>query len=127
VDKSTPVLVIDRINRPAEVWQQVSDLAGTGPVTMVSSPEDAEIELGSGRFGLVFCSYVLPDETGTELFARLRSQGVKTPVIFLSDQFDTKGLIEAAKLKQADFLPAPFNVSDLRNRLSLLTGTPAQV
>lgn len=122
--KNTPVLVIDRVSRPAEVWQRLSDLAGTGPVTMVSSPEDAEIELGSGRFGLVFCSYVLPDETGTELFGRLRSQGVKTPVIFVSDQFDTKGLVEAAKLKQADFLPAPFSVADLRQRLSLLTGTP---
>jgi DNA-binding NtrC family response regulator len=124
VDKNTPVLVIDRVNRPAEVWQRLSDLAGAGPVTMVPSPEDAEIELGSGRFGLVFCSYVLPDETGTELFARLRSQGVKTPVIFVSDQFDTKGLLEAAKLKQADFLPAPFSVSDLRQRISLLTGAP---
>jgi DNA-binding NtrC family response regulator len=126
VDKSTPVLVIDRTNRPAEVWQRLSDLAGTGPVTMAPSPDDAEIELGSGKFGLVFCSYVLPDETGTELFARLRGQGVKTPVIFVSDQFDTKGLLEAAKLKQADFLPAPFSIADLRKRLELLAGTPGR-
>ena len=117
------ILVIDRFNRAPETWQKVAALSGlTAGVTVAPDPEVAEPWLVQGGFDLVFCSYYFPTETGTQFFNRMRSQGVETPVIFIATEMDTKGVIEAAEMRSADFLVSPFNPDSLTRRLSLLFG-----
>jgi len=119
------ILVVDRFNRPAETWKRVSELVDGGAVKVVSGPEDAESELSSGHYDLILCSYRLPSETGTEFIARLRARGLETPVIFLSISMDSKGVVETAGIRMADFLAAPFSSEELSQRIRLLCGTPA--
>ena len=121
MDSNTPVLVIDRLNRPAETWQRIADLAGAGKVTVVGGTAEGERVLAAENFGLILCSYRLSeDETGTEFISRMRNAGMNTPVIFIAELFDTKGVLEAAAIPMADFLAKPFAVDELKDRIRLL-------
>lgn len=121
MDSNTPVLVIDRLNRPAETWQRIADLAGAGKVTVVGGTAEGERVLAAENFGLILCSYRLSeDETGTEFISRMRNAGMSTPVIFIAELFDTKGNLEAAAIPMADFLAKPFAVDELKDRIRLL-------
>lgn len=121
MDSNTPVLVIDRLSRPAETWQRIAGLAGAGKVTVVGSTAEGEGALAAGNFGLILCSYRLSeDETGTEFISRMRNAGMNTPVIFIAELFDTKGVLEAAAIPMADFLAKPFAVDELKERIRLL-------
>lgn len=122
MDSQTAVLVLDVAGRPTTTWEKISEIAGTGPVTLVHSPREAELALARGNFGLMFCSYQLGELTGTDFVTHLREQGVETHAIIISEQFDTRGVIEAARIRATDFLPAPFNIADLHQRLALLFG-----
>lgn len=126
VDAKIPVLVIDRLNRPAATWQRIADLVGAGAVTVAGSIPEGESALPGGKFGLIFCSYrFAAEESGTEFISRMRAAGIQTPVIFISEVFDTKGVLEAAAIPMADFLAAPFASEDLKNRIRLLLGNSA--
>lgn len=122
MSKPLSILVIDRFNRPAETWSRISGLAGAGAVRVVADPGAGESELARGKFDLILCSYRFEDESGTEFISRMRARGMETPVIFISIVMDTKGVIEAAGIRMADFLAAPFSSDALKQRIALLCG-----
>jgi two-component system nitrogen regulation response regulator GlnG len=75
----------------------------------------------------------LPDQSGLELFRRLRALDARTPVIFITGKTTTDTAIEAMKLGAYDYLFKPLELGPLRQTidkalaLSLLVHTPAVV
>lgn len=117
------VLVIDREDRPADIWRKIADLADLdATLKVVGDVEIAQVDLAESSYDLIFCSYYFQTETGTEFMARMRERGVATPVIFIATTMDTKGVLDAAALPMADFLVAPFPTNDLKQRIRLLCG-----
>lgn len=63
-------------------------------VSSVSSAEDAMAQLSDASFDLIVTDYKLPGITGGDMIAKLRAQGVATPIILLSGYVDALGLDE---------------------------------
>ena len=56
----------------------------------------------------------LPDQSGLEVFARIRRIDPRTPVIFMTGHADTDTAIEATKLGALDYLFKPFEPAEIR-------------
>lgn len=56
------------------------------------------------RFDCIFIDYSLPDANGIELIDRLRSIGIKIPIIVLTDQGNEQVAVNLMKVGAADYL-----------------------
>jgi len=76
-------------------------------VSVVHCPtaQGAEEYLRTSQADCILLDYRLGAESGLELLARLREQGVDTPVIAVSGQGDERVATEAMKLGANDYLP----------------------
>ncbi|HEX6466497.1 MAG TPA: sigma-54 dependent transcriptional regulator [Terriglobales bacterium] len=67
---------------------------------------------------LVLMNYKLPPTNGGDTLERLKQLRPETPVIVYSSQMDPEIIFRVSKLGADDFLPMPFQFSDLLQRLS---------
>jgi two-component system nitrogen regulation response regulator GlnG len=85
------------------------------------------------RPDVVVLDVQLPDQTGLDLFRRIRAVDARTPVIFITGKTTTDTAIEAMKLGAYDYLFKPLELGPLRQTidralaLSRLVHTPAVV
>lgn len=61
----------------------------------------------------------MPALSGVELQQRLKDIGRKTPIVFISGEFQTSEIILAMKQGALDFLLKPFNLADLLEAIEL--------
>jgi two-component system, OmpR family, response regulator QseB len=62
----------------------------------------------------------LPAVEGLDLIARLRSRGVSTPILVLSARSSTEDRVDGLDAGAEDYLPKPFEVSELLARIRAL-------
>jgi two-component system alkaline phosphatase synthesis response regulator PhoP len=89
----------------------------------VSWVRDGEDGLAAGlreQFDLILLDIALPGRDGLELLGELRSGGVTTPVLMLTARTEVKVRVEALDLGADDYLPKPFDVSELLARVRAL-------
>jgi two-component system nitrogen regulation response regulator GlnG len=85
------------------------------------------------RPDVVVLDVQLPDQSGLDLFRRIRAVDARTPVIFITGKTTTDTAIEAMKLGAYDYLFKPLELGPLRQTidralaLSRLVHTPAIV
>jgi two-component system OmpR family response regulator len=70
-----------------------------------------------GRHDLVLLDVMLPDITGTEVCRRLRTNGVTTPVLFLTARDATEDKVAGLTVGGDDYVAKPFSLDELVARI----------
>ncbi|HEY6099913.1 MAG TPA: sigma-54 dependent transcriptional regulator [Anaeromyxobacter sp.] len=69
--------------------------------------------LGTGRADAVLLDLVMPEPDGFEVLRRIRQRDPRLPVIVMSALSEAEAVVRAMKLGATDYLPKPFEVSEL--------------
>lgn len=83
----------------------------------VSNTNEAKFIFDKQRIDIIISDINLPDTNGIDFIKELRKIDKTIPVILLSAFTDTKYLLEATKLKLADYLTKPVDFKTLNNSL----------
>lgn len=80
------------------------------------------------QFDLIVLDVMMPDLDGFEVCNRLRSSGVKTPILFLTARDSTEDKVRGLTLGGDDYLQKPFSLEELVARINaVLRRTSAEV
>ena len=71
-------------------------------------------------FDLVLLDVMMPNMDGLELCARLRSEGVQTPVLFLTVKGDAEDRVRGFEAGADDYLSKPFHLRELLLRVAAI-------
>jgi two-component system, OmpR family, response regulator len=63
----------------------------------------------------------LPDMDGTEVLRRIRRENDQTPVLIVTARDDTAGKVQGLDLGADDYIPKPFELSELEARIRAVT------
>ena len=128
--KHPTLLIID--DEPAILHAFRRVFAGKELQLLTAETARAGLELfQQNKPDVVILDVRLPDQSGLEVFERLRKINAKTPVIFITGHGTTETAIEATKRGAFDYLFKPLELSELRKlvdnalRVSLLQSVPA--
>jgi two-component system, OmpR family, response regulator len=69
------------------------------------------------RHDLVLLDVMLPDVSGTEVCRRLRSEGIRTPVLFLTARDATEDKVAGLTVGGDDYVSKPFSLDELVARI----------
>lgn len=83
----------------------------------VTNGREALAALPSFRPDLVVLDVMLPDLDGFEVCRRMRSDGVRTPVLFLTARDTTEDKVRGLTLGGDDYLVKPFSLEELAARI----------
>jgi DNA-binding NtrC family response regulator len=106
------VLIVDDEERYRDLIARMLVDEGVA-VRAVCSTADAYAELTSGTFDLVLCDVMMPDETGPEFLARLRSDDPDLPVVMVSGIANTNIAQSAVDLGAYGYITKPFTAAQL--------------
>ncbi len=62
---------------------------------------------------VILCDIKMPDGNGLDLLAKVRAEGLPTPVIMITAHTSTEDAIQALKRGATDYIPKPFNNDEL--------------
>jgi two-component system, chemotaxis family, CheB/CheR fusion protein len=74
---------------------------------------------GHEKFALIITDHTMPGMTGLELIRRLRESGNRTPIIILSGNARYVSAQELAGLGNVQFMPKPFDLGGLLERMTV--------
>lgn len=72
------------------------------------------------EYDVIIMDNLMPNKTGLEACAELRTEGITTPILILSVQSDTNIKVEALNAGADDYLTKPFALSELLARVRAL-------
>ena len=84
----------------------------------VANGRDALAAVDDVKPDVVVLDVMLPDLDGFEVCRRLRSEGVKTPVVFLTAKDATEDKVRGLTLGGDDYLVKPFSLEELVARIN---------
>ena len=87
-------------------------------VSAVSNGRDALAAVTSERPDLVVLDVMLPDLDGFEVCRRMRAEGDRTPVLFLTARDATEDKVRGLTLGGDDYLQKPFSLEELVARVA---------
>src|SRR5579884_4525421 len=102
--------------------QYIRDLVGTAlryegfDVTEADTGRSAINAVVSARPDLVVLDVMLPDLDGLEVTRRLRTDGVRVPVVFLTARDATEDKVVGLTVGGDDYLTKPFSLEELVDR-----------
>jgi two-component system, OmpR family, response regulator len=70
-----------------------------------------------GRHDLMLLDVMLPDVSGTEVCRRLRADGIRTPVLFLTARDATEDKVTGLTVGGDDYVAKPFSLDELVARI----------
>ncbi|HVA42356.1 MAG TPA: response regulator transcription factor [Acidimicrobiales bacterium] len=115
-DTPSRVLVVDD-------EQYIRDLVGTAlryegfEVTEAATGRAALSAVSTARPDLVVLDVMLPDLDGLEVTRRLRSEGLRVPVVFLTARDATEDKVVGLTVGGDDYLTKPFSLEELVARV----------
>ena len=68
----------------------------------------------SGSFSSIILDITMPDMTGFDVLAEIRSEGIDSPVIIITAQNTVKNAIEAMKQGAYDYIAKPFDLDEVK-------------
>jgi two-component system OmpR family response regulator len=116
VSTLTRILVVD--DEP-----YITDLLGAAlrfegfTVETAATGGDAMTMAERGRHDLVLLDVMLPDVDGTEVCRRMRAQGNRTPVLFLTARDGTEDKVGGLTAGGDDYVTKPFSLDELVARI----------
>ena len=90
-------------------------------VEELNTPQHANDYASTGNYDCIILDIMLPDIDGLEVLRRLRSAGIKTPILLLTAKSDPADRILGLDRGADDYLPKPFVVGELLARIRALT------
>ncbi|HEV2369501.1 MAG TPA: response regulator transcription factor [Acidimicrobiales bacterium] len=103
--------------------QYIRDLVGTAlryegfDVTEAGTGRAALSMVTSGRPDLIVLDVMLPDLDGVEVTRRLRTDGIRVPVVFLTARDGTEDKVAGLTVGGDDYLTKPFSLEELVARV----------
>ncbi len=120
--KNLSILIVDDIGSIRSVLREMLNKIGFGKVTEAESGEEALllIEEGNEKFDIVMTDWSLPQMSGTDLLRAIRNDpGTRTlPVLMATAKASPNELSEAINSGVNDYLVKPFNINQLREKLT---------
>ena len=101
----------------------ITDLLGAAlrfegfTVEVAATGNEAITMAQRGRHDLVLLDVMLPDVTGTEVCRRLRAEGIRTPVLFLTARDATEDKVAGLTVGGDDYVAKPFSLDELVARI----------
>jgi two-component system, OmpR family, response regulator len=101
----------------------ITDLLGAAlrfegfAVEVASTGTEAIAMAQRGRHDLVLLDVMLPDVPGTEVCRRLRAEGIRTPVLFLTARDATEDKVAGLTVGGDDYVAKPFSLDELVARI----------
>jgi two-component system OmpR family response regulator len=89
-------------------------------VEVASSGREALDAIGEIRPDIVLLDVMMPDLDGFEVCRRLRNDGIRTPVLFLTARDATEDKVRGLTLGGDDYLVKPFSLEELVARVEAL-------
>jgi two-component system copper resistance phosphate regulon response regulator CusR len=89
-------------------------------VDLADNGADALCRATTGEYDMIIVNVMLPHGDGWSFAARLRSAGMRTPVLFLTVSDDVSDRAKALELGVEDYIVRPFTVLELRARVRSL-------
>jgi two-component system copper resistance phosphate regulon response regulator CusR len=103
-------------------------LREAGFTVEIAPDGEAGLELARAtKHDLLIVDVMLPKKDGWEVVAQLRSEGLQTPMLFLTARDSVKDRVKGLELGADDYLVKPFAFSELLARVrSVLRRSPAR-
>ena len=89
-------------------------------VDIVHNGTDAWDYVREGSYEVVVLDIMMPGMSGIEVLKRMRSAGIKTPVLMLTAKGEIEDRIEGLDAGADDYLPKPFATGELIARVKAL-------
>lgn len=89
-------------------------------VDSVFTGGEGEINAEVNDYDLVIIDIMLPDIDGIEVCRRIRSSGIKTPILMLTARLSVEDKVTALDNGADDYLTKPFNLAELLARVRAL-------
>ena len=86
-------------------------------VEVAATGQEAITLAQRGRHDLVLLDVMLPDLNGTEVCRRLRAEGIRTPVLFLTARDATEDKVVGLTVGGDDYVTKPFSLDELVARI----------
>jgi two-component system, OmpR family, response regulator len=86
-------------------------------VTVVASGRGALSTVMVSKPDVIVMDVVLPEVDGFEICRRLRTQGVRTPILFLSARDSTQDKVRGFRVGADDYIAKPFSLDELVARV----------
>ena len=115
-DRTPRILVIDDEHFIRDL---LVDFFGKGEYSVVTA-EDGErgiAQCRAGRFDAALVDLKMPDKTGTDVLAELRTIDPNLPIIIMTGYPTIDASIEAIRRGAQDFVVKPFRLQDLKERV----------
>jgi two-component system OmpR family response regulator len=116
---SQRILVVD--DEPSIVDAVATALRYEGyEVDEAATGRHALIKMQEAEPALVVLDWMLPDIEGIEVGRRLRAQGFKTAILFLTAKDSTENKIDALRAGGDDYVTKPFSLAELVARIEAI-------
>jgi DNA-binding response OmpR family regulator len=99
--------------------------AGNNLVEVASDGVDGSYLGRCFDYDAIVLDYSLPKKDGITVCKEIRASGKKTPIIFVSNTYDTDTKITALKNGADDYITKPFSLQELEARLQALLRRPS--
>src|SRR6476660_610776 len=121
IDMSPRVLVVEDDAAIAELLRYNLEAEGYRP-TLVTSGEDAELQVAEDRFDLAIVDWMLPGLSGIELCRRLRRRDDlrSVPILMLTARGEEGDRVRGLSTGADDYVVKPFSVLELVARVKAL-------
>ncbi|WP_240596639.1 response regulator transcription factor [Rhodohalobacter barkolensis] len=89
-------------------------------VAVAETAGDGEDKALNNKFDMIILDLRLPDGNGYDVCAKIREEGVTTPVLVLSAEHETDVKVKVLNVGADDYLTKPFNSDELMARLDAI-------
>lgn len=81
-------------------------------------------KLATNKYDAIILDLNLPDSSGLGIYEKVRMQGVKTPILVLSESAEIIDQVKLPGSSTYDYLTKPFSIEELKARLRVLLRQP---
>ena len=113
------ILIVDDHMATCRLLERNLELASHG-VKLAGSCMEATSALAAGAFDVIVLDVMLPDGSGIELCARLRSARLATPILLLTARGEVRDRVRGLDAGADDYLAKPFAIAELGARINAL-------
>ena len=110
------ILVVDDTKNIRMILTKCLELEGYEVVTASNGKQALDLLMATS-FDLAFLDIKLPEMRGTEVLKRIRSLGIKTPVIIITAYATVKNAIDCTNLGAVAYIQKPFSVEKIKSVL----------
>ncbi len=112
------VLVADDSQIMRKIIMGALKKLGVEDIVEVADGKEALAVVSAGTdFSLVLMDWNMPVMNGLDVVKKMRSDGIKTPVIMVTTESEKDKVLMAIKAGATDYLVKPFNPKNIQTRL----------